>query len=95
MPIPLGQLADQLGAEVDRVPSDVMIHGVASIPGAREGCLVFVEDETSLAAALASAAAAVLVGQSMASGGADKPWMSWTLARLMPTSRVPKKTSLR
>lgn len=29
------------------------------------------------------------------SGGADMPWMSWTLARLMPTSRVPKKTSLR
>jgi UDP-3-O-[3-hydroxymyristoyl] glucosamine N-acyltransferase len=73
MPIPLSQLADLLGAELDRVPSDVMIHGVASIPGAREGCLVFVEDETSLAAALASAAAAVLVGQSMASGGADKP----------------------
>ena len=73
MPIPLGQLADQLGAEVDRVPSDVMIHGVASIPGAREGCLVFAEEETSLAAALASAAAAVLVGRSMASTGADKP----------------------
>ena len=73
MPIPLGQLADQLGAEVDRVPAEVMIHGVSSIPGARAGCLVFAEEETSLAAALASAAAAVLVGRSMASAGADKP----------------------
>lgn len=73
MPIPLSQLADQLGAEVDRVPLDVMIHGVSSIPGAREGCLVFAEEETSLAAALASSAAAVLVGRSMVSAGADKP----------------------
>jgi UDP-3-O-[3-hydroxymyristoyl] glucosamine N-acyltransferase len=73
MPIPLSQLADQLGAELDRVPSDVIIHGVSSIPGAREGCLVFAEEETSLAAALASAAAAVLVGRSIASTGADKP----------------------
>jgi UDP-3-O-[3-hydroxymyristoyl] glucosamine N-acyltransferase len=73
MPIPLSQLADQLGAEVDRVPFDVMIHGVSSIPGAGEGCLVFAEEETSLAAALASAAAAVLVGRSLTSAGADKP----------------------
>jgi UDP-3-O-[3-hydroxymyristoyl] glucosamine N-acyltransferase len=73
MSIPLSQLADQLGAEVDRVPLDVMIHGVSSIPGAREGCLVFAEEETSLAAALASSAAAVLVGRSMVSAGADKP----------------------
>ena len=73
MPILLGQLADQLGAEVDRVPLDLMIHGVSSIPGAREGCLVFAEDETSLAAALASAAAAVLVGRSISSTAAGKP----------------------
>ena len=73
MPIPLSQLADQLGAEVDCVPLSVMIHGVSSIPGARQGCLVFAEDETSLAAALASAAAAVLVGRGMASAAANKP----------------------
>jgi UDP-3-O-[3-hydroxymyristoyl] glucosamine N-acyltransferase len=73
MPIPLSQLADQLGAEVDCVPLDVMIHGVSSIPGAGEGCLVFAEEETSLAAALASGAAAVLIGRSMASPCADKP----------------------
>jgi UDP-3-O-[3-hydroxymyristoyl] glucosamine N-acyltransferase len=73
MPIPLSQLAEQLGAEVDRLPLDVMIHGVSSIPGAREGCLVFAEDEASLAAAVASGAAAVLVGRSMACDGADKP----------------------
>jgi UDP-3-O-[3-hydroxymyristoyl] glucosamine N-acyltransferase len=73
MPIPLSQLADQLGAEVDCVPLDLMIHGVSSIPGAGEGCLVFAEEETSLAAALASGAAAVLVGRSIASSGAEKP----------------------
>ena len=50
-----------------------MIHGVSSIPGAREGSLVFAEDETSLGAALASAAAAVLVGPGMASAAANKP----------------------
>jgi UDP-3-O-[3-hydroxymyristoyl] glucosamine N-acyltransferase len=73
MAIPLSQLAEQLGVEVDRVPLDVMIHAVSSIPGAGEGCLVFAEEEASLAAALASGAAAVLVGRSMASPGAAKP----------------------
>ena len=73
MPIPLSRLAEQLGAEVDRLPLDVMIHGVSSIPGAREGSLLFAEDETSLAGALASRASAVLVGRSMACDGAGKP----------------------
>jgi UDP-3-O-[3-hydroxymyristoyl] glucosamine N-acyltransferase len=73
MPIPLSQLADQLGAEVDGVPLDVIIHGVSSIPGARQGCLVFAEEEISLAAALASPSAAVLVGRGMASPGTAKP----------------------
>jgi UDP-3-O-[3-hydroxymyristoyl] glucosamine N-acyltransferase len=73
MPIPLSQLADQLDAEIDSIPLDVMVHRVSSISGAGAGCLVFAEEETSLVAALASSAAAVLVGRGMASPGAPKP----------------------
>jgi UDP-3-O-[3-hydroxymyristoyl] glucosamine N-acyltransferase len=62
MPITLSQLADRLGAEVDQGVPDLMITGVSSIPGARPGCLVFAEEEAALSAALASTAAAVLVG---------------------------------
>ena len=96
MPILLGQLADQLGAEVDRVPLDLMIHGVSSIPGAREGCLVFAEDKTSLAAALASAAAAVLVGRGMSSTAAGKPLLRvgqprLAFARAATLLRAPRK----
>lgn len=98
MPIPLGQLADQLGAEVDRVPLNVMILGVSSIPGAREGCLVFAEDETSLAAALASAAAAVLVGRGMSSPAASKPLLlvgqpRLAFARAATLLRAPGKAA--
>src|ERR1700722_5007571 len=73
MPITLSQLAERLGAEVDGAPSDLMITGVSSIWGARAGCLVFAEEEASLAAALASRAAAVLVGPLMTAKDADKP----------------------
>src|SRR3984957_6308804 len=98
MPIPLGQLVDQLGAEVDRVPLNVMILGVSSIPRAREGCLVFAEDETSLAAALASAAAAVLVGRGMSSPAASKPLLlvgqpRLAFARAATLLRAPRKAA--
>jgi UDP-3-O-[3-hydroxymyristoyl] glucosamine N-acyltransferase len=98
MGIPLSQLADQLGAEVDRVPLDVMIYGVSSIPGAGEGCLVFAEEETSLAAALASGAAAVLVGRSMACAGAVKPMLRVSqprlaFARAAALLRAPQKAA--
>src|ERR1700733_12831666 len=73
MPITLSQLAERLGAEVDGTPSDLIITGVSSIWGARAGCLVFAEEEASLAAALASRAAAVLVGPLMTAKDADKP----------------------
>src|SRR3984957_20624043 len=73
MPITLSQLAERLGAEVDGAPSDLMITGVSSIWGARAGCLVFAEEEASLAAALASRAAAVLVGPLMTPKHADRP----------------------
>jgi UDP-3-O-[3-hydroxymyristoyl] glucosamine N-acyltransferase len=69
MPIPLSQLADRLGAEADQPVPDILITGVSSIPGAGPGCLVFVEEEVSLASALASSAAAVLVGPGMRSAG--------------------------
>jgi UDP-3-O-[3-hydroxymyristoyl] glucosamine N-acyltransferase len=83
MAIPLSQLAEQLGAEADRVPLDVMIHGVSSIAGAGAGCLVFAEDDVSLAAALASGAAAVLIGRDMATAGGGKPLLRVGQPRLV------------
>ncbi len=72
--ITVSQLADRLGAEVDGVGVDAIITRVSSIPGARPGCLVFAEDEASLAAALASCAAAVLVSRHVAANGhGNKP----------------------
>jgi UDP-3-O-[3-hydroxymyristoyl] glucosamine N-acyltransferase len=73
MPIPLSRLAERLGAEIDGVQVDHVITGVSSIAGAGPGCLVFAEEETSFAAALASAAGAVLVGPQMTTAGANKP----------------------
>jgi UDP-3-O-[3-hydroxymyristoyl] glucosamine N-acyltransferase len=62
----LRQLAEQLGAEVDRTLADPVITGVSSIPGAGPGRLVFAEEEASYAAALASPAAAVVVSAQIA-----------------------------
>jgi UDP-3-O-[3-hydroxymyristoyl] glucosamine N-acyltransferase len=73
MPIPLSELADRLGAEIDGVEVDHVITGVSSIAGAGPGCLVFAEEAASFAAALASGAGAVLVGQQMTTAGANKP----------------------
>ncbi len=81
MPIPLSQLADRLGAEVDGAAFDLMITGVSSIAGARAGCLVFAEEEASFAAALASPAAAVLVGPQM-TAAASKPILRTPQPRL-------------
>jgi UDP-3-O-[3-hydroxymyristoyl] glucosamine N-acyltransferase len=82
MPISLGQLAHQLGGEVDGSDSDVMIARVTGIPGASAGCLVFAEEEASLKAALASGAAAVLVGPQMDAAGAEKPLLRAPQPRL-------------
>ena len=82
MAILLGQLAHQLGGEVDGASSDVIISRVSGIPGAETGCLVFAEDETSLAPALASNAAAVLVGPQMSAAGAEKPLLRVPQPRL-------------
>jgi UDP-3-O-[3-hydroxymyristoyl] glucosamine N-acyltransferase len=73
MPIPLSELAEQLGAELEGAPVDHLITGVSSIAGAGSGCLVFAEEEASFAAALASGASAVLIGQQMATAGANRP----------------------
>src|SRR3984885_14830292 len=73
MPIPLSRLAERLGAEIDGVQVDHVITGVSSIAGAGPGCLGFAEEEASFAAALASAAGAVLVGSQMTTAGANKP----------------------
>ena len=82
MPIPLSELAERLGAEIDGVEVDHVITGVSSIAGAGPGCLVFAEEEASFAAALASGAAAVLVGQQMTTAGANKPVLRLPQPRL-------------
>ena len=58
----LSQLAQRLGADW-KGGADPVVTGVSSIPAAAAGSLVFAEDEASLAAALASPAAAVLASQ--------------------------------
>jgi UDP-3-O-[3-hydroxymyristoyl] glucosamine N-acyltransferase len=98
MPITLSQLAERLGAEVDGIPTDLIITGVSSIWGARAGCLVFAEEEASLAAALASRAAAVLVGPLMTAKDADKPVLRapqprLAFARAAVLLRTPRSTT--
>jgi UDP-3-O-[3-hydroxymyristoyl] glucosamine N-acyltransferase len=79
----LSQLAERLGAEFDRTqPSNPIITGVSSIPGARPGCLVFAEEEVSFAAALASGAAAVLAGPQMVAVDGSKPVLRTSQPRL-------------
>ena len=73
MPIPLSELAERLGAELDGARAGHVITRVSAIAGADPGCLVFAEDEASVAAAMTSGAGAVLVGQQMATAGATKP----------------------
>jgi UDP-3-O-[3-hydroxymyristoyl] glucosamine N-acyltransferase len=82
MPIPLSELAERLGAEIDGVPVDHVITGVSSIAAAGPGCLVFAEEEGSFAAALASRAGAVLVGPQMGVAGANKPVLRISQPRL-------------
>ncbi len=73
MPIPLSELAERLGAELDGAPAGHVITRVSGIAGADPGCLVFAEEEASITAAMASGAGAVLVGQQMTTAGAAKP----------------------
>jgi UDP-3-O-[3-hydroxymyristoyl] glucosamine N-acyltransferase len=82
MPITLGQLAERLGAEVEGLQVDAMVTGVSSIAGAGPGCLVFAEDESSFAAALASGAVAVLAGPQITTVGARKPILRTLQPRL-------------
>src|ERR1700749_5038661 len=82
MPIPLSELAERLGAQLDGAQVDHVITGVSSIAGAVPGCLVFAEEEASLAAAMASDAGAVLVGQQMVTAGASKPVLCVSQPRL-------------
>lgn len=82
MPIPLSELAEQLGAELDGAQVDHVITGVSSIAGAGPGCLVFAEEEASFAAAMASGAGAVLVGQHMTTARANKPVLRLPQPRL-------------
>jgi UDP-3-O-[3-hydroxymyristoyl] glucosamine N-acyltransferase len=82
MPIPLSELAERLGAELDGAQADAVITGVSSIAAAGPGCLVFAEEEASFAAAMASGAAAVLVGKQTMTAGANKPVLRLPQPRL-------------
>jgi UDP-3-O-[3-hydroxymyristoyl] glucosamine N-acyltransferase len=82
MPIPLSQLAERLGAEVDGAQADHVITRVSGIAGAGPGCLVFAEEEASFAAALASGAGAVLVGPQTNTAGGNKPVLRISQPRL-------------
>ena len=82
MTLTLRDLARRLGAEVDGPAEDPAIARVSSISRASAGCLVFAEEEASLAAALASQAAAVLVGKQLSAGATGKPLLRAEQPRL-------------
>jgi UDP-3-O-[3-hydroxymyristoyl] glucosamine N-acyltransferase len=82
MPIPLSELAERLGAELDGAQADAVITGVSSIAAAGPGCLVFAEEEASFAAAMASGAGAVLVAPQMSMSDAHKPVLRLAQPRL-------------
>ncbi len=68
----LYQIAQALGAELRLIGTDVEIEAVSSAASAVPGSLLFAEDPASLAAALASPAAAVLVSPKIAPGSSTK-----------------------
>jgi UDP-3-O-[3-hydroxymyristoyl] glucosamine N-acyltransferase len=63
--IDLKNLAAALGVELRNAVGDVQVSRVSSIPSARSGCLVFASDPQSVAAALDSAASAVILPASL------------------------------
>lgn len=71
-PHPIGEIAEAIGARVVGDES-VEVSRVASIGSAAAGEVVFVEDEKYLAAALRSAAAAVIAGEFAATVSSGKP----------------------
>jgi UDP-3-O-[3-hydroxymyristoyl] glucosamine N-acyltransferase len=76
----LSAIAAALGAELRGPDSD--IGGVASTGTANPASLLFAEDAHSLAAALASSAAAVIVSPKLAPASCDKPLLVATQPRL-------------
>jgi UDP-3-O-[3-hydroxymyristoyl] glucosamine N-acyltransferase len=78
----LSELAERLGATVDCAPFDPSIAGVSSIAAANAASLVFAEDEAALRMALASAAAAVIVGTQTTIADIHKPLLRTPQPRL-------------
>jgi UDP-3-O-[3-hydroxymyristoyl] glucosamine N-acyltransferase len=68
----LSQLAEALGSELRLAGDDFDIRGVSSTTAATPASLVFAEDPQSLAAALASRAAAVIVSPKLPISSSDK-----------------------
>lgn len=80
----LSQLAEALGAELrPRDGGDCEIAGVSGAHGATPQSLVFAEDATSLAAALASSAGAVAVSPKLAHAATGKPLLLAPQPRLL------------
>jgi UDP-3-O-[3-hydroxymyristoyl] glucosamine N-acyltransferase len=71
-PLKISEIATALGAQVVG-GGQVEISGISSIPTARAGDLVFVEDEDNLKAALSSQASAVIVGSFAESSSENTP----------------------
>jgi len=89
----LRSLAALIGAEVIG-DADTRVTGVAGLENVREGDIVFAEDARALKAALASAAAAVIVGDSV--NGADKPLLrtsdpKYAFSRLLHHFHPPQR----
>lgn len=68
----LSELAKALGAELRLVGDDDDVHGVSNATAATPKSLIFAEDAQSLAAGLASVAAAVFVSPKLAAAASDK-----------------------
>ena len=72
----LVQLAELLNAELRGDTPELEVFSIASVKSAQEGSVVFVEDESLLADALASPAAAVIVAQKLAAAAdGNKPML--------------------
>jgi UDP-3-O-[3-hydroxymyristoyl] glucosamine N-acyltransferase len=79
----LSALAQALGAELRLIGDDAEVDGVSSTTAPTSTSLVFAEDAQSLAAALASHAAAVILAPKLAPALSDKPLLIAAQPRLV------------
>jgi UDP-3-O-[3-hydroxymyristoyl] glucosamine N-acyltransferase len=80
MPLRLSEIAAHTGARL--IGNDAATTGVASIASARAGDLVFIEQESRLSEAIASAASAIVAGEFAGGSTASKPLLISAQPRL-------------